>query len=664
MTKIINIGAASVSTLALDLEGNSQKIIGCLREAGEKGADIVLFPELCLTGYGAEDQFFVTGWIKKSEEYIKKILEHVPEGMLVSVGFPLLISGGQVFNAAALIAHKKVIGCACKQFLARNGLHYEPRWFTPWPKGRRVYLDLFGQKDVPVGDFVFEAGGVKIGFEICEDSWVADRPGSSLYKRGADIILNPSASHFAIGKQQIREHFISDGSRAFGAVYAYANLLGCESGRSVFDGSAIIASNGEIVAETKRLSFRNYELCTACADISMNRVNRLMSSEGIEPETEGIYSFSGFEFRPHDRFSISAKIKINPENEYETVTRAVALGMWDFARRTHTSGFALSLSGGADSALCAAMAYYGVAEAAAALGRKEFLETLHTMGLNIEDRLDLSDLEFIRQAVMPQYLITVYQGSEHSGEVTRNAAEMMAKSTGAHHIEWRIDSIVKGYTDLVNNALGEKNKLSWETDDIALQNIQARSRSPGIWLIANHCNKLLIATSNLSEASVGYCTMDGDTSGSLSPIGGISKSRILRINRWIYENGLKIQYSDEVLRIDAMKYIIAQQPTAELRPVEQTDESDLMPYDLMDFIRRLTHVNHLTPQEICEQVRNSEFGAKYSAEQIDGYVKKFFRLYTRNQWKRERLAVSFHIEEDSCDPKSYRRFPVLCAGLA
>lgn len=87
MTKIINIGAASVSTLALDLEGNSQKIIGCLREAGEKGADIVLFPELCLTGYGAEDQFFVTGWIKKSEEYIKKISEHVPEGMLVSVGF-------------------------------------------------------------------------------------------------------------------------------------------------------------------------------------------------------------------------------------------------------------------------------------------------------------------------------------------------------------------------------------------------------------------------------------------------------------------------------------------------------------------------------------------------------------------------------------------------
>ena len=105
MTKIINIGAASVSTLALDLEGNSQKIIGCLREAGEKGADIVLFPELCLTGYGAEDQFFVTGWIKKSEEYIKKFSEHVPEGMLVSVGFPLLISGGQVFNAAGHARH-------------------------------------------------------------------------------------------------------------------------------------------------------------------------------------------------------------------------------------------------------------------------------------------------------------------------------------------------------------------------------------------------------------------------------------------------------------------------------------------------------------------------------------------------------------------------------
>src|SRR6185295_868648 len=147
------------------------------------------------------------------------------------LGLPLQHHNG-IFNAACLVVDGKILGFVAKRFLAGDGIHYEPRWFKPWPGGIQNRVQLDGE-EYPIGDLHFDVGGVKIGFEICEDAWVANRPGTALALKGVDIILNPSASHFAFGKLEVRKRFVLEGSRAFGVSYVYANLLGNESGRAI-----------------------------------------------------------------------------------------------------------------------------------------------------------------------------------------------------------------------------------------------------------------------------------------------------------------------------------------------------------------------------------------------------------------------------------------------
>ena len=161
----------------------------------------------------------------------------------------------------------------------------------------------------------------------------------------------------------------------------------------------------------------------------------------------------------------------------------------------------------------------------------------------------------------------MYQGTRNSSEITRNAAEQVTRGVGGKYFEISVDEIVERYTTAIEQAIDRK--LTWQHDDIALQNIQARTRSPSVWMLTNIRNALLLSTSNRSEAAVGYATMDGDTSGGLSPIAGIDKA-FLREWLRIFE----LHGSAGVKPVSALRLVNAQQPTAELRPseYEQTDE--------------------------------------------------------------------------------------------
>ncbi len=180
---------------------------------------------------------------------------------------------GSLFNAACLIVDRRIAGFVAKQNLAGEGIHYEPRWFKPWPADTRVELEL-DEQHYPLGDLVFSCGDVLIGFEICEDAWVAERPGSDLARAGVDVILNPSASHFAFGKHAVRQRFVLEGSRAFHVSYIYANLLGNEAGRAIYDGDAMIASAGRMLASGPRFSYADYQLTTAVIDVDHTRMQR------------------------------------------------------------------------------------------------------------------------------------------------------------------------------------------------------------------------------------------------------------------------------------------------------------------------------------------------------------------------------------------------------
>ena len=201
--------------------------------------------------------------------------------------------------------------------------------------------------------------------------------------------------------------------------------------------------------------------------------------------------------------------------------------------------------------------------------------------------------------------------------------------------------------------------MTWQQDDIALQNIQARARAPGVWMLANLRDALLLATSNRSEAAVGYATMDGDTCGGLSPIAGIDKAFLRHWLRWMESTGP----AGSMGPLAALQAVNAQQPTAELRPPEagQTDEDDLMPYDVLDWIERAAIRDKHAPADVF-RLATAHFD-NYDRQQLGHWVERFFRLWARNQWKRERYAPSFHLDDENLDPKTWCRFPILSGGF-
>jgi NAD+ synthase (glutamine-hydrolysing) len=245
-------------------------------------------------------------------------------------------------------------------------------------------------------------------------------------------------------------------------------------------------------------------------------------------------------------------------------------------------------------------------------------------------------------------LSCAYQATRNSSTTTLSAAQTLAESLGAAFHCWTIDDEVESYKNKIEQTIGRS--LTWEKDDIALQNIQARSRSPIIWMLANIKNAILITTSNRSEGDVGYATMDGDTSGSLAPIAGVDKPFIIQWLKW----------AQEQLGYSGLAAVNKLEPTAELRPSgsSQTDEKDLMPYDLLVKIEKLAIRDRKSPMEVY-----SVLSKEYDKITIKDAVTKFFRLWARNQWKRERFAPSFHLDDINIDPRSWCRFPILSGGF-
>jgi len=670
---LIRVGGTAVNQTPLDWDGNRDRIVAAISAARERGVAILCLPELCISGYGCEDAFQSSGVQRMAWRVLEEIEPHTA-GIVVAVGLPVRFESG-VYDAAAVLADGRLAGIVCKQHLAGEGIHYEPRWFRPWPKGRRAQLTVDG-RGVPIGDLRFDCGGIRIGFEICEDAWAADRPGAGLAARGVDLILNPSASHFAFGKDEIRRRFVLEGSRAFGVTYVYANMLGNEAGRAIYDGGVIIASGGRIVAAGRRFSFTDQVCTTAVVDIDTTRLAQArlslepVLSDGGNALDSGCISIP---FAPpvlvpqrepaagdaRDAWETAGHVK---EEEF---ARAVALGLFDYQRKSGSRGFVVSASGGADSSAVACLVALAVRLAAREMPISAVASRLGLSlpsgnegpgGTEARDAV-AGDAETGVRRLIHAVLVCVYQSTSHSGAVTRNAAKGLADSLGAEFHEFDVDRIVHGYRALAAAAVGRP--LDWQTDDIALQNIQARARAPGIWMLANIRRALLVSTSNRSEAAVGYATMDGDTSGGLAPIAGIDKAYLRRWLEWLERAG-----PDGIGSFPSLHAVNVQAPTAELRPPadHQTDEADLMPYDVLDAAERCAIRDKQTPLETWQRLQVDFPG--HSAGQLAVWTERFFTLWSRNQWKRERYAPSFHLDDENLDPKTWCRFPILSGGFA
>ena len=656
--KLIKTGAAVLNQTALDWDNNQRNIVDALRQARAEGVTLLCLPELCITGYGCEDTFSSPAVLDMAWRVLTEILPE-SRGIVASVGLPILFEN-RVYNAVALLVDGEIAGFVAKRNLAGDGLHYEPRWFKPWPEEFTAKLRRDG-REYPLGDVVFEIGGVRIGFEICEDAWVGARPGIALARNGVDIILNPSASHFAFGKREVRKRFVLEGSRAFGVTYVYANLVGNEAGRAIYDGDALIATGGKLVALGRRFSYRPVTLTTAVIDVDLTRtIQSQIASFQPRKETQRLEVIHEFTFpkqaperRPPVEALLALPWEVGAYAKEEEFARAVSLALYDYMRKSWSRGFVVSLSGGADSAACsclvALMVRFAMLEIGAETLQKQIAYALG--GVNAE-KLGADWRAYVRQL-----LLCAYQGTANSGKITRNAAAGVADAIGAEYHEFDIEAVAQGYRGLIEGAIGRP--LTWQQDDIALQNIQARVRSPGIWMFANIRGALLISTSNRSEAAVGYATMDGDTSGGLCPIAGIDKAFLRKWLHWLEKVG-----PEGLEPIPALSLVNDQQPTAELRPPSegQTDEADLMPYEVLDAIERMAIRDKKGPAE-CLELLAVEY-PDFAPADLLTWVKRFFRLWSRNQWKRERYAPSFHVDDKNLDPKTWCRFPILSGGYA
>jgi NAD+ synthase (glutamine-hydrolysing) len=474
----ILLAAAALNQTPLDWTGNVQRIIHAVEEAKSYNVDLLLLPELAISGYGCEDAFLRPETTSRAVDMLARIASEFT-GIHVAVGLPLM-HNRMIYNAAALIADGKLSGFYCKKFLAGDGNHYEYRWFRPWPIGVRGTYRFnpketdpraFGVDDVPIGDIIFDIDGVSVGFETCEDAWVADRPGRVLAAKGVDIILNPSASHFAFGKHDIRRGFVKDGSRAFAAAYVYANLLGNEAGRMIYDGGCLIAQNGEIIAEGPRFSFSDYTLTLAHVDLDLARraaakTASFRTEPGDDPSRVRISTSCDWSTSKDVPVQATEAWEHSPNLRFEEFARAGALGLFDYLRKSRTGGFVISLSGGADSAAVATLVSLMTQFAFRELSSQGVAESLRKSG-------DEVPTEAI---FMHRMLACVYQASVNSSTRTAEASKTVATAIGAQFFNFSIAGIVDELEKLMREIVGKE--LSWEEFDIPLQNLQARARSP------------------------------------------------------------------------------------------------------------------------------------------------------------------------------------------
>ena len=574
----MKLGAASLNQIVLDWKGNKKRILSAIETAKSKNVELLCLPELCITGYGCEDLFLSDWLLIKAQKHFLEIVEHTKD-ITITLGLPINFDG-KTYNCCALVYNQKILGFYAKKHLAKDGVHYEPRWFNSWTLG--IQSIEVEQTAYPIGNIIFNINETKIGIEICEDSWK-----DKAFDEPIDIILNPSASHFAFKKTEQRINLVKERSAKYNCSYVYSNLLGNESGRMIYDGELLIANKGTLVSRNRLLKFS-----------PVNVISEQDSSAEVESKNE-------------------------------LFQKAVGLALFDYLRKSYSKNYVLSLSGGADSSCCAILVADMLTRAKKELGQTQFNQLSHLEFSNIRD-----------------VLITAYQGTKNSSDATFKSAEELAKSLGATFHHWNIDTAVDNYTNTLETALDTT--LNWKEHDIALQNIQARSRSPIIWMLTNLSKGLLITTSNRSEGDVGYTTMDGDTSGSIAPIAGVDKHFIQQWLKW----------AENTLGYSGLNYVNNLSPTAELRPLEntQTDEDDLMPYYILNEIEFHAIRNWKSPLEVFNSLVDT---TDINAKLLKNYIIKFFKLWSQNQWKRERLAPSFHLDEHNVDPRTWCRFPIL-----
>ncbi|HIW82100.1 MAG TPA: NAD(+) synthase [Candidatus Acetatifactor stercoripullorum] len=616
----IKTAAVTPKIRVADPAYNAQVILEKLEEAWEHGARIIVFPELCLTGYTCGDLFLQQKLLEEAKRQLL-LIANATEGKdaLVMVGLPLE-RDGRLYNVAAVLQDGAILGMVPKSNIPSYAEFYEGRHFS---QGNAQVVSYYLEgEEIPFGtNLLFECmnlPGLTLGCEICEDLWVASPPGTNHGLMGASVIVNLSASNETVGKGEYRELLVRSASARLICGYIYASAGEGESTQDlVFGGHNLIAENGVILAQSKRFTGE-----TVYGDLDLQRIaaeRRRMGTFGKEPdlsyvavpfklnimETKLERSFERMPFVPKDQAARNKRC--------EEILSIQAFGLKKRYEHTGLKTAVIGVSGGLDSTLA-------------------LLITVRTF-----DMLGL-DRRGITAVTMPCFGTT---------DRTYENACRLAKTlnTTLREVDIR-DAVLIHFRDI-----GQDQK----NHDITYENGQARERTQVLMDIANQQNGLVIGTGDMSELALGWATYNGDHMSMYGVNAGVPKTLVRHLVKYYADT-----CGDEALAAVLLDVLDTPVSPELLPPVDgvisQKTEDLVGPYELHDFFLYYMLRCGFPPAKVY-RVAKKAFQGSYDNETILKWLKTFYRRFFGQQFKRSCLPDGPKVGSVALSPRGDLRMP-------
>lgn len=617
----IKVAAATPKIKVADVDYNTELICNQIDEAAKNGAKVLVFPELCLTGYTCSDLFWQSLMLEKVKEKTIEIARYSKDyDMLIMIGIPYE-HNGKLYNVGVVLHKGKILGMITKKHLPNYSEFYEARHFT---KGfeKVVTVDFAGQK-VPMGmNILFKCENrpdMVIGVEICEDLWVPNPPSIRHTMAGATIIANLSASDEVTGKSIYRRDLVAGQSARLICGYIYADAGEGESSTDlVYSAHNMIAENGRMLAEAKR--FINQ---TVYGDIDLDRIkNERRKMTTYDSKDEEDYTVVTFEMNM-DNNELSTKINNMPfvpgdiakRNERcEEILTIQAMGLKKRLEHTNAKSAVIGISGGLDSTLA-------------------LLVTVRAFDMLGRDR------KGIVAVTMPGFGTT---------DRTYDNALKMIEKLGTTFIEINISDAANEHF----KAIGHDSSIH----DVTYENVQARQRTLYLMNLANQYNGFVVGTGDLSELALGWATYNGDHMSMYGVNASIPKTLVRHLVRYYADTCEDIELNKvlmDVLDTPVSPELLPPQDNGE---IAQKTEDLVGPYELHDFFMYYMLRLGYTPKKIYYLARNA-FEGIYDDEIILKWLKTFYRRFFAQQFKRSCLPDGPKVGTVAVSPRGDLRMP-------
>ncbi len=637
MYDFYRVGCAVPDTRVGYVTYNTDMIVSKIREAQDMKVRLLVFPELCLSGYTCADLFFQDSLYEAVKVAISYLLEITKDvDCAIWIGSPIKV-GFQLYNAALLLYHGKIRGINIKTYLPNYGEFYEKRWFSSAADldvSSITSTELLGHQveayDIPLGnDLVYNFDGFKFSAEICEDAWAPMTPSTFLSMGGAEIICNLSASNDTIGKRKFREDLIKNKSSELICGYAYCSCGSMESTTDlVFSGHSAIALNGRLMQQNEVRVCDNDYLIVTDLDLGRVRADRTkaktfkdsLTAFGSMKSIREVYVDPEIDMSSDGALLTVEKNPFVPKSDSKRFERCTDIfdmqvaGLYKRCVSCRNMNLVVGVSGGMDSTLSLLVA--------ARMLQKYDFDPKHLTGIT-----------------MPAFGTT---------DRTKNNAVKLIESLGINLEEISIkDACIQHYKDIGHDM---------EIKDITYENVQARERTQVLMDYANKHNALVVGTGDLSELALGWCTYNGDQMSMYNVNGSIPKTLV----RWMIDSVVKMNIFPESnpYLIDILDTPISPEllPPDENGNIAQKTEDSIGPYELHDFFLYYVMRFGFGPFKIYHLAKMA-FSDVYDDDTILKWMKLFFQRFFTQQFKRSCMPDGVKVGSVALSPRGDWRMP-------